>query len=81
MLPRDYSIAQPSRGAWIAFKDTFGLKWLSNERVIYNLGLSYPLGPGPSTGPFPHTNTQQRNRHVLGGQGTWFHHHRLCPQE
>lgn len=81
MLPRDYSIAQPSRGAWIAFKDTFGLKWLSNERVIYNLGLSYPLGPRPSTGPFPHTNTQQRNRHVLGGQGTWFHHHRLCPQE
>lgn len=44
---------------------TFGLKWLSNERVIYNLGLSYPLGPGLSMGPFPpHTNPQFRSRHI-----------------
>lgn len=44
---------------------TFGLKWLSNERVIYNLGLSYPLGPGPSMGPFPSTpNPQLRRRRI-----------------
>lgn len=70
VLPRgNYSKGQPSRGDWIAFKDTFGFKWLSNERVIYNLGLSYPLGPGPSMG-LPHTHTPTHSSEAGMFQGS-----------
>lgn len=53
----------------------------SNERVIYNLGLSHPLGPGPSMG-LPPTPTHSSEGGIFQKSSDLAPPSQaLCPQE